>query len=141
MAKLIILRKMDFMNMARSYRIYLDGKKLGYIANQQTQEFQVATGDHMLSLKIDWFGSADLPITLLEEETRIYLVKVNPLFIFSSLLTLAFLLLDTLMNEVYSVRLFLVLAIISGLGIFYFLSFGRKQYLVLTDYSDRWTEL
>lgn len=70
------------MNMARSYRIYLDGKKLGYIGNQQTQEFQVSPGNHALNLKIDWYGSVDLPITLLDKETRIYLVKVNPLFFY-----------------------------------------------------------
>jgi hypothetical protein len=61
MAKLIIIRNSEYVNRLRTYRIYLDGVKLGNAANGDSKEFIIAPGQHNVCARVDWYSS---PMTI-----------------------------------------------------------------------------
>lgn len=67
MAVIIITRPNDYLNRVRKINIILDGKKIGTVANNQTQEFNVGPGTHALKASIDWCGSNTLNFTIAED--------------------------------------------------------------------------
>lgn len=69
MAKINIIRTNEWNNRGREIGIYIDGQKAGTIANGETKEFQVSTGQHQLYAKIDWCSSQEFSC-LVENETK-----------------------------------------------------------------------
>lgn len=51
MATIIINRTSEYLNRLRDYGVYIDGKKVGTIANGETKEFNVSTGQHSVFMK------------------------------------------------------------------------------------------
>jgi hypothetical protein len=48
----------------RPYRVMVDGKRVGGVRNDMTEEFIVTPGEHAVQLKIDFVGSPVLRITV-----------------------------------------------------------------------------
>ncbi len=46
----------------RQYKVIIDGQRSGTVADDQSEDFVVAPGEHSVQLKIDWTGSPVLPI-------------------------------------------------------------------------------
>jgi hypothetical protein len=46
------------------FDVFLDGKKVGRIANNERQQYEVSPGDHTLYVSIDDFASKRLTISL-----------------------------------------------------------------------------
>src|SRR6478609_7965846 len=57
MATITLQRSNEFINRMRDYHIYIDGKKVGNIANGETKEFEITNGQHSIEAKIDWCRS------------------------------------------------------------------------------------
>ena len=57
MSKISIKRSSQYENKLRAITIYLDGIKLGEIADGETKDFEVVKGNHTLVAKIDWATS------------------------------------------------------------------------------------
>jgi hypothetical protein len=53
----------------RPYRVMVDGKRVGGVRNDMTEEFIVTPGEHAVQLKIDFVGSPVLRITVQVGET------------------------------------------------------------------------
>lgn len=53
----------------RSYRIMLDGKRIGSIKNGQTRTFSIIPGRHELVVKIDWCRSNSMNLEIREGQT------------------------------------------------------------------------
>lgn len=53
MSKLAIKRPSEWINVIRNYSVYLDGKKVGVIENDDIQVFDIEPGHHELKIKID----------------------------------------------------------------------------------------
>jgi hypothetical protein len=53
MATIKILRTSEYVNRIRDYQIYLDGQKVGTVANGETIRLDTTKGDHTLIAKID----------------------------------------------------------------------------------------
>jgi capsid portal protein len=85
----------------RKYKVLLDGKTIGAIANGETKSFEVKPGDHSLFLKIDWARSNKLDFSLSTPQQvihfkcssalkgdRVWLAAIYALFLFNKMLEL-----------------------------------------------------
>jgi hypothetical protein len=75
MARLIIVRKSEYVNKLRNYNVYLNGKKAGTIANGATTSFEIPEGPHVIEAKIDWYGSQPLTINITENGINTVTIK------------------------------------------------------------------
>ncbi|KUF43174.1 hypothetical protein HX017_05000 [Myroides marinus] len=81
MAKIILRRKKAFVERFRNYKVFLDGEKIGSIANNTEISFEVEEGKHILSTKIDWNTSNAIIFEIAEDQILTFSVKgANPLY-------------------------------------------------------------
>ena len=57
-----ITRKREWMNYFGHYEIFIDGKFRGLIGNNETHEFEVENGSHIVRAEIDWCRSNELHV-------------------------------------------------------------------------------
>ena len=77
MAKIKIQRTSKFTNKMRDYQIFIDGQKVGKISDGETKEFEVTTGKHSVTAKVDWCSSPDVLINIGDGETKCLAVDVS----------------------------------------------------------------
>jgi hypothetical protein len=136
MPKLVIKRANEFMNVTRKMGIYFDGKKLGTIANNATQTYEIAAGSHTLNAKIDWCGSRDYQFSINEGETKYVKLSgipyANPI-----LLIWAALFVINIMVVFSTGRNFLLYFSIpfAALLIYYF-TVGRNDYIKIREHDQ-----
>ncbi len=106
MSTIRIKRSNEHANRLRDIKILLDGVEIGRIANSETKDFKITSGNHLLQAKIDWCTSNMVELT----------VSANDLSIFN---------LDSFAKHTS-------LGIFSTI---YFITFGAKKYLHLTKAS------
>ena len=139
MATMKITRRSEYINMVRDFRIYLNGQKLGTISSGETVEYDIPDGTHNLCSKIDWCGSQNFQITLKDTETKCLTIsgaKYGNLFMLIALILVPFIsLLFRTMKLEYQLLFFLPFI----LGILYFMTIGRNNYLLIEE-SKRRTE-
>ncbi|MGK2862103.1 MAG: hypothetical protein ACSLE0_09235 [Chitinophagaceae bacterium] len=70
MATIILTRTSEYVNRLRDYGVYIDGKKVGTMANGETKEFNVSSGQHTLFTKIDWCSSPTMTFSQGDNEFR-----------------------------------------------------------------------
>lgn len=119
----------------RSFDLYLNGRKFAEIKDRQVLSYNIPDGKYQLIARIDWCGS--MPITFeikpgeekrIEIRGFIFSKYLLPIAIFTGLLYFGI----YLKFEINS--LFLATAMMFLFGyIFYFMSFGRNQYLRLIE--------
>lgn len=138
MARIVIVRSSEYMNMFRGFGLYLNGKKLGDIFNNETEEFEIPEGEHELVAKIDWCSSSVINFNISGNDVQTFSVggfKHNKVILpMSAILYL----LHLVMNYFFHIQLsiFFVLPLI--LLLTFYISVGRKQYLSLeqTDLNE-----
>ena len=59
-----ITRVRPYSDMMRAYKIFIDDVECGKIAIDETQEFEVANGNHTVCVKIDWCRSNELCVNV-----------------------------------------------------------------------------
>ncbi|WP_315816908.1 hypothetical protein [Paraflavitalea speifideaquila] len=62
MTKIILTRKGEWLNRARSYKVLIDEQKTGIIKNDGTEEYVVEPGKHSIRCTIDWCSSPVLQL-------------------------------------------------------------------------------
>jgi len=78
MARLILKRPSKWLDLSRSYKIYVDGQKIGEIHDDETKEFNITPGQHIIKAKIDVFLSKPVNFEVKnDDETKQMLVKNN----------------------------------------------------------------
>lgn len=133
MATLKIIRRFEFINLNRKFRIYIDGKSLGKISSGETKEFNIPEGEHSLNAKIDWCGSEDFPISIKINETKTVIISGFKygsvlIFLFVLLFVFYFLFSESMkLNFIFFVQLPIFLVIV------YFLTIKRNKYLVIRE--------
>jgi hypothetical protein len=135
MAKIKIARTCEWNNRAREIGVYLDKRKIGTISNGETKEFEVPTGQHKLSAKIDWCGSQELSCMINETETKTVTIsgfKFTKFFIpiFGSLIPI-----HLILNGLFKITFIIWLIIPACLILAYYLTLGRNYYLVIREDS------
>ena len=78
MAKIIIHRKLQWVDGARAYKILIDGQMAGRIRAGKSLELEVSEGSHEVQLKIDWCYSNPLQINL-DKQTILEFECGNPI--------------------------------------------------------------
>lgn len=102
---------------------------MGEIANGETKEFEISSGTHNLEAIIDWCGSPAINLNLKESDEKQLIVKSFKyanwlIFLYAGVIFLTF-----LFNYKYTFLLFLPMFILT----LYYLTLGRKEYLVLRE--------
>lgn len=133
MATIIISRSNEYLNRMREYDVYLDGEKVGSIANGETKEFDVSPGTHTILTKIDWYSSPGLSLEIMDEETKSLQVggfKNGRWMMPAALILIVH---SYILNLLYDFDYLIYLAIPIFLLLVYYLSLGRGRYLALTE--------
>jgi hypothetical protein len=68
MSTILLRRAAGFHDLARDYKVFLDGRECGQISNGGDCRLTVAPGSHRIQLKIDWCSSAEQQIHVGENE-------------------------------------------------------------------------
>lgn len=138
--KIIINRKSEWPNRAFGFRVLIDGKEVGMIANGGSEEYLLEPGAYKLQCKIDWGSSPELELTLAEGETRFIQVGSGMKYysLFTVLMTLVLLSGPVIRYMHLSVPedfTYLQLAILVPFLLYYvyYLSIGRGRYLLLKE--------
>lgn len=133
MATIVIKRRSEHINRFRNYRILLDDKKIGVIANGETKTFETTPGQHKLVASIDWCSSPPISFTLNDGETKTLQVGgfknaswIMP--IASGLVGLHF-----LVKIIFNVDYLIYLVIPVFFILMYYLIIDRKKYLSLKE--------
>jgi len=136
MAKLIIKRSAEFLNSTRVIGIYLDGQKIGVISNGETKIFDINDGVHILKSKIDWCGSRDYQFMVGANETKTVLLSgfknskyIIPVFA----LIIGF---HFYLKISQGITTLSYIVIPAFLALSYYYTFGRNDYLRLTEFND-----
>jgi len=72
-----IVRDWGYADRLRAYKVIVDGKTAGEIRNGETKEFPISSGQHELSLKIDWCGSKTIRFTVADGDVLTFDAKSN----------------------------------------------------------------
>ncbi|WP_300436250.1 hypothetical protein [Christiangramia sp.] len=137
MPKLIIRRNSEWANKMRSFDLFLNGIKFAEIKDKQVLSFEIPEGRYQLIAKIDWCGSKPLKLEIKEGEIK--RIEING-FILSTYFLPVALVAALLYFGIYfrynNNSIFLATLLMIFLGyLFYFLTFGRNQYLRLNEIS------
>ena len=55
----------------RPYKVMIDGERSGTVADDHSEDFAVAPGEHIVQLRLDWTGSRTVQVNVGSEETII----------------------------------------------------------------------
>lgn len=142
-AKIILTRKSEWMNRNRSYKVLVDGQKTGVIRNDSAEEYLVEPGQHTIRCTVDWCSSPETTLNLAPNEI-VYLQVKSGLKYYKPLVIL--MMAGLLVNLVFvgnpasrpawSVYLRMVVLLPPLLYITYFVTLGRKKYLLIEADKD-----
>ena len=141
MPKISIHRRKESINSLANYLVYIDGEKIGGIANGETKEFDTIAGQHTICIKIWWVSSPTLSFDINDNETKIFKVGGFKYGNWLMPLTLGIIVLHLILNNAIGFKYLILLVIPTAVIIFYYLTIGHNKYLTLKDYSNNWSEL
>lgn len=133
MAKLVITRSSDFNNRLRSAAIYLDGEKIGVVANGEVKDFPVPEGLHRLSAKINWGSSREISFIINADEKKYFTLSGYKYSNIIVPLTFIILVCHIIANRFFGIHWIGLLVIPSFLVMLYYITIGRKDYLILKE--------
>jgi len=127
MATMVLNRTSEYANRLINFGVFVDGKKVGTIANGETKKFDVLSGQHTLVTKIDWCSSPTLVFSIGDNEIKNF--KVGGFRNASWLVPTALIII--ILSYIVSYLFYLVIPVF--LLIVYYLTIGRKRYLTLIE--------
>ena len=136
MVKIKIQRNDEFSNRMRNYKIFIDGKEAGIIANGETKEFETVAGQHTVTAKIDWCSSPDILINIGHNETKNLKVGGFKYGNWLAPLGIGIIVLHLILSNTIDFKFTLLLLVPAFLLLVYYLSFGRRKYLTLREIND-----
>ena len=133
MATIILNRTSEYVNRLRNYGVYIDGKKVGTIANGDTKEFNVSPGQQSIVTKIDWCSSQTVTFDISNDEVKNFKVGgfKNAKWLMPTALIV--IVLSYIVNLKYGFEYLFYLVVPAFLLLVYYMTVGRKRYLTLTE--------
>ncbi|MEE4197687.1 MAG: hypothetical protein V2I54_08590 [Bacteroidales bacterium] len=137
MAKLIIKRKKEWNNRARKFRLYIDGEKIDHIGNGEIKEFELDSGKHTVTAKMDWMSSPEFEVELYGDKSKTIEISTYKLgrylipFLFG-LLVLALVLEHVFHVEVRFLFYFFIPPLLVSI---YYSTFGRKKFIEIKEWG------
>ncbi len=137
MAKIIIKRSSEWNSKAREIGIYINGEKRGTIGDSEVNEYEVKEGNHEVFAKIDWCYSPKMEVKVDENQTKILRLsswsKNLTWFIMIGFLSSSLFLMLKSGFDIKIPKFLVFIPAIVLLTILYYITFGRKRYLVLEE--------
>jgi hypothetical protein len=133
MATIKIQRTSEYINLLRNYRLFIDGQKIGTIANGKTKEFEITAGRHSIVGKIDWCSSPELTFDINDNDTKTLLIGGFKNSNWIMPITIGVIVLCFGLSYALDSDYILLLIIPTFLIMSYYLTIGRKNYLSLTE--------
>lgn len=131
MATIKIYRQSEYNNRFRDFLVYLDGRKIGTVANNETKNFEVPPGQHTIYFKIDWASSPALNFEITDGETKTFKVAgfryARWLIPAGAIIAALHFIIQPLTGFAYTVYF----AIPVFMLLLYYITFGRKNYLTV----------
>ena len=133
MATIILNRTSEFINRLRNYGVFIDGKKVGTIANGETKEYNVSPGLHTILTKIDWCSSQVVTFDISDGGVKNF--EVGAFKNARWLMPAAFIVivLSYIVKIKYDFEYLFYLAIPALLLLVYYLTIARRRYLKLIE--------
>ena len=136
MATIKITREKEWFNRSRIFEIHLDGKRIDYISNGETKQFEIAAGQHKLRAKMERWGSRYVDFTIFNNETKSFSIATNRgLLISFFIILIGGFLLQIFLQKIHKtehVYKFIFTIILTPLAI-YSLTLGRYTYLKVKE--------
>ena len=133
MPNLTINRNTQLLDLGRNYRIYANNNLIGKIGPGETKEFSLPQGEYAVTAKIDWCGSQTLTLHLDNNEPKRVTIKGLRFGVILAALPVAIIPTILSLTNNFNERYYLIPLIICALPIAYYLSFGRKSYLRISE--------
>lgn len=140
-AKLVLTRKASFTNRRYPYIVLINGVVVGKIKNDDTEEYTLPPGKHLIQCKVSWMSSLETTVEL-KENTNTYLRVNSGMKFIIPLYILLFIgaLLPYLFRQILKVPIppyvHLLEIILMAPALIYYISYisiFRKKYLVITE--------
>ena len=117
----------------------VDGQQVGTIRNGNTEEFRIVPGQHIVTCKIDWCSSREFEINVASGETSYLHVRSGLKYYWMLIAPLTVVLIaHFILNALPGGRPYwldyamIATAVPAFVYLFYFLTLGRKDYLVIS---------
>jgi hypothetical protein len=136
MNKMIISRRGEWNNRMREIGIYLDGQKLGTIANGETKTFEVAGGPHGLKARIDWCGSREISFSVSEGETKYFQLSGFKYGRIMAPIAISIIVLHFILKNFAGINYLIWLLVPAFLITLYYITLKRNDYLVLEEGNE-----
>ena len=133
MATIIFKRTSEYNNIFRDYQLFLDGKKIGTIANGQTKEFETTSGQHNIVAKIDWCSSPEISLTLNDTEKKELIVGGFKNGNWIMPIAMGAIPLNFVLRFAFNFNYGIFLLIPAFILLVYYYTVGRKKYLTLFE--------
>jgi len=142
-AKIVINRNNEWVNRRRNFTVWIDGKPAGGVAAGCSVDFPVEPGVHTVQCKINWCGSRERTVTA-SDAAPVFLSARSGMkyYVFLYILILIALLSRIGFNLAHVPQptwlpvAEIVLIVPGLLYILYYLTLGRKDYVVLGDEKE-----
>lgn len=138
--KIILNRKSEWVNKGRRIKFFLDDTELNTVANGSSEEYLLEPGIHKMQCKINWCSSAELNLQVNEGETKFLKVRSGmKYYLVGYILLILSLLSGVLLNLAHIAKppffewFQLILVLPFGLYLLYYLTIGKKKYLLLEE--------
>ncbi len=128
MKNLIIRRKGLYTDLFRNYQITMNGLQVGEIGCNKMVEFKIDDMEVKVQGEIDWCKSNIVDINMTNIDNIELEIRNNILFEWAGIISLILIVISYYLN----VRSLIYLIIPFVMIFFYFITFGRDKYLVLS---------
>ena len=133
MAKISIERSNAYINRFRDIHIFIDGEKVGSLANGESADYTTTAGQHEVVAKIDWCRSPKISVDLSEDETKTLRIGGFKYSNYIVALAAGLLLVHFLLSRSIGFHYGLYPAVALMIIFAYYLSLGRSSYLSLEE--------
>lgn len=137
-ARIVLRRSSEWINRARKLQVFIDGQQAGTISNGGTEDFRVDHGQHTISCKVDWCCSRDFNFTANDETTYLFVQSGMKYYWLVAIPLFAVLALNFYYvfgaggRPVWMDYLLIIVALPALLYLLYYVTFGRKDYLIIS---------
>jgi len=136
--KIIVSRPNQWLNRTRIVKVFIDDKEAGSVKNGSSEEFAIGSGQHIVQCKMDWQSSPVMIVNLNQNEIEYLIVKNAmkyywPLFLLMLIgvgINLFYLRYQT-QRPLGASLLQLALILPALIYLLYYITIGRKKYLIL----------
>ena len=133
MATINLTRTSAYPDMLNDYELFLDGEKVGTIANGETKNIKTTSGQHTILAKVHWCSSPEFSFVLSETDKTKLTVggfkNGNRILLIAFWTIVLHFILQILFNFDYTKYLIIPACVLW----FYYSTFGRKKYLAFKE--------